>query len=97
MGTASIACEHSASSFRDPVDPGADGKTTHAPGSIRLQQIRYRTDIEHPRIKPEIIVGWVEDDGHTVVDSGGEGVLCQGNAKASCCTKDEGGPFEAAL
>jgi len=29
--------------------------------------------------------------------SGGQGVVCQEDAKASCCTKDEGGPFEAAL
>jgi hypothetical protein len=29
--------------------------------------------------------------------SGLEGGLCQDDAKASCCTKDEGGPFGAVL
>ena len=32
----------------------------------------------------------VESEGH-------EKKLCQEDAKASCCTKDEGGPFGAAL
>ena len=32
-----------------------------------------------------------------VETSDGEGVVCQGDAKASCCAKDEGGPFGAAL
>jgi hypothetical protein len=34
---------------------------------------------------------------HRLLYFGGQGVLCQEDAKASSCTKDEGGPFGAAL
>jgi len=38
------------------------------------------------------------DNGWTSSDSPGElSVLCQEDAEASCCTRDEGGPFGAAL
>jgi len=42
-------------------------------------------------------VGIVRVNGQPEELDGSDGRVCQEDANASCCAKDEGGPFEAAL
>jgi hypothetical protein len=54
--------------IRDIVDTSAYRVAPHQSGIERLQHFRYYLDIGHARIKPQVVVVWIENDGHTVVD-----------------------------
>jgi hypothetical protein len=66
----------------DMIDPRADGEAPHQPSIVGLQQIGRRTDIPHPRIKPQIVAVWIEDDWHSVVDGRGHGIRGRGQDRA---------------
>jgi hypothetical protein len=62
--------------IRDVVDASADRVAPHLSSIVGLQHLRYRLDIGHPRIEPQIITVWIKDNGHTVVDGRGDCVRC---------------------
>jgi hypothetical protein len=50
------------------IDPRAHGIAPHEPSIVGLEQFGRRSRVPHPRIEPQVVAVWVEDDGHAVVD-----------------------------
>ena len=59
---------------RHVVDPRAYGIAPHKPGIKGRQQFGRRSHIRRPRIEPECIGIWIENDWHTVVDGRCHGI-----------------------
>src|ERR1019366_8198031 len=56
---------------RHVVHPSADGIAPHQPSIAGFQQIGCRSYILHPRIEPQVVAVWIENDWHSVVDGCG--------------------------
>jgi hypothetical protein len=52
------------------IDPRAHGIAPHEPSIEGLQQFGRRSQIRHPRIKPNVVGVWIENHWHPVVDGG---------------------------
>jgi hypothetical protein len=52
----------------DVIDPSAHGVAPHEPRIAELQQVGRHSYVIHPRIKPQVVVVWIKNDGHAVVD-----------------------------
>jgi hypothetical protein len=50
------------------INPTAHGKAPHQPGIAGLQQVGRRIHIPHSRIEPKVVVVWIKNDWHSVVD-----------------------------
>jgi hypothetical protein len=61
----------------DIVDTSADRVTPHLPSIVWLQHLRYRFDIGHPRIEPQVVVVWIKDDWHPVMDGRSDRIRCR--------------------
>jgi hypothetical protein len=59
------------------IDSSAYGIATHQPSIVWIQQFGRRSYIPHPRIEPQVITVWIENDGHTVVDGRGDCIRCR--------------------
>jgi hypothetical protein len=64
------------------IDPRAHGIAPHQPSIIGLQQFGRRSRVPHPRIEPQVVAVWVEDDGHAVVDGRGHSIWGRGQDRA---------------
>lgn len=64
--------------IRRVVDPRANRVRSHQPRIAGLQQIGDRFNVRHSRIEPQVLVVWVKDDGHSVVDGGCHGIRRRG-------------------
>jgi hypothetical protein len=64
------------------IDPRADGIASHQPCAVGFEQIGRRSHISHPRIEPEILAVWIENQWHAVADCGGQRVWSRSQNRA---------------
>jgi hypothetical protein len=57
----------------------------------------FDVPLKAPRPHPRVVAPEGRAEQRTERPINRIGLLCQEDARASCCARDEGGPFEAAL
>jgi hypothetical protein len=65
------------------IDPRTDRVRSHQPRIVGSQHLGHRSDIRKARIKPQIVIVWIEDNRHSVVDGSGYGVRRCGQNRAT--------------
>ena len=60
----------------------ADRVASHQLGVIRLQHVGHGFHVVHPRIEPQIVTVWIEDDWHSIMDGGSHSVWSRGQNRA---------------